>query len=95
MLESGKDPWVALACADRPGFLVPGACGAPPPELHEAPQRPIRGVDPPIRGTDGPVRRTDLVVMGHTPSTAGTFRKKFRKNSGKTPETLSELPRAL
>ena len=26
----------------------------------------------------------------HTPSTAGTFRKKFRKNSGKTPETLSE-----
>ena len=29
-------------------------------------------------------------VMGHTPSTAGTFRKKFRKNSGKTPETLSE-----
>ena len=24
------------------------------------------------------------------PSTAGTFRKKFRKNSGKTPETLSE-----
>ena len=29
--------------------------------------------------------------MGHTPSTAGTFRKNFRKNSGKTPETLSEL----
>ena len=28
--------------------------------------------------------------MSHTPSTAGTFRKKFRKNSGKTPETLSE-----
>ena len=28
--------------------------------------------------------------MGHTPSTAGAFRKKFRKNSGKTPETLSE-----
>ena len=28
--------------------------------------------------------------MGHTPSTAGTFRKKFRKKSGKTPETLSE-----
>ena len=28
--------------------------------------------------------------MGHTPSTAGTFRRKFRKNSGKTPETLSE-----
>ena len=27
---------------------------------------------------------------GHTPSTAGTFRKKLRKNSGKTPETLSE-----
>ena len=29
-------------------------------------------------------------VVGHTSSTAGTFRKKFRKNSGKTPETLSE-----
>ena len=28
--------------------------------------------------------------MGHTPSTAGTFRRKFRKNSGKTPKTLSE-----
>ena len=30
-------------------------------------------------------------LVGHTPSAAGTFRKKFRKNSGKTPETLSEL----
>ena len=29
--------------------------------------------------------------MGHTPSTAGTFRKKFWKNSGKIPETLLEL----
>ena len=29
-------------------------------------------------------------LLGHTPSTAGTFRKKFRKSSGKTPETLSE-----
>ena len=29
--------------------------------------------------------------LGHTPSTAGTFRQQFRKNSGKTPETLSEL----
>ena len=29
--------------------------------------------------------------LGHTPSTAGTFRRKLRKNSGKTPETLSEL----
>ena len=28
--------------------------------------------------------------MGHAPSTAGTFRKNFRKNSGKTPETLPE-----
>ena len=28
--------------------------------------------------------------VGHTPSTAGNFRRKFRKNSGKTPETLSE-----
>ena len=31
-----------------------------------------------------------LNLIGHTPSTAGTFRKRFRKNSGKTPETLSE-----
>ena len=31
-----------------------------------------------------------MPFVGHTPSTAGTFRKKFRKNSGKTPETLSE-----
>ena len=30
------------------------------------------------------------IILGHTPSTAGTFRKKFRKNSGKTPEMLSE-----
>ena len=30
------------------------------------------------------------LLLGHTPSTAGTFRWKFRKNSGKTPETLSE-----
>ena len=29
-------------------------------------------------------------IVGHTPSTAGTFRKKFRKYFGKTPETLSE-----
>ena len=36
-------------------------------------------------------QQTDTIVnLGHTPSTAGTFRKKFRKNSGKTPETLSE-----
>ena len=34
--------------------------------------------------------RRSQKVLGHTPSTAGTFRKKFRKNSGKTPETLSE-----
>ena len=29
--------------------------------------------------------------LGHTPSTAGTFQRKFRKDSGKTPGTLSEL----
>ena len=33
---------------------------------------------------------SELFSLGDTPSTAGTFRKKFRKNSGKTPETLSE-----
>ena len=32
----------------------------------------------------------DTPWIGHTPSTAGTFWKEFRKNSGKTPETLSE-----
>ena len=31
----------------------------------------------------------ERAFLGHTPSTDGTFRKKFRKNSGKTPETLS------
>ena len=31
-----------------------------------------------------------VVQVGHTPSTAGTFRRKFQKDSGKTPETLSE-----
>ena len=35
--------------------------------------------------------RTRANTMGHSPSTAGTFRKKFRKDSGKTPETLSEF----
>ena len=34
--------------------------------------------------------RICVTVLGHIPSTAGTFRKKLRKNSGKTPETLSE-----
>ena len=31
-----------------------------------------------------------MAYVGHTPSTAGTFQKKSRKDSGKTPETLSE-----
>ena len=35
-------------------------------------------------------RVVTVPLLGHTPSTAGTFRKKFRKKSGKTPETLSE-----
>ena len=35
-------------------------------------------------------RQLFRTFLGHTPSTAGTFRKEFRKNSGKTPETLSE-----
>ena len=35
-------------------------------------------------------RFKSAIVVGHTPSTAGTFQKTFRKNSGKTPETLSE-----
>ena len=33
---------------------------------------------------------TQKTFLGHTPSTAATFRKKFRKDSGKTQETLSE-----
>ena len=32
----------------------------------------------------------EITLLDHTPSMAGTFRKKFRKNSGKTQETLSE-----
>ena len=40
--------------------------------------------------TKNPLKIRGLFHVGHTPSTAGTFRKKFRKNSGKTPETLSE-----
>ena len=32
-----------------------------------------------------------IYATAHAPSTAGTFRKKVRKNAGKTPETLSEL----
>ena len=32
-----------------------------------------------------------FLPLNIAPSTAGTSRKKFRKNSGKTPETLSEL----
>ena len=50
-----------------------------------------------LRGSEvlGPVRGLGIrplfsAILGYTPSTAGTFRKKFRKNSGKTPETLSK-----
>ena len=39
----------------------------------------------------GTVTFSGAPALGHTPSTAGTFRKKFQKNSGKTTETLSEL----
>ena len=30
----GKTPWIGPACAGCPGFLVPGAAGAPAPKLH-------------------------------------------------------------
>ena len=43
-----------------------------------------------VRFLPGNASFASFSIMGHTPSTAGTFRKKFRKNSGKTPETLSE-----
>ena len=46
------------------------------------------------KGVQGdPFKRINPIkrVLGHTPSTAGTFRNKFRKNSGNTPEMLSEL----
>ena len=33
-MVQGKTPWVDQACADRPGFPVLGAGGAPPPKLH-------------------------------------------------------------
>ena len=36
------------------------------------------------------ISRLKMSFVGHTPSTAGISRKKFRKNSRKTPETLSE-----
>ena len=43
---------------------------------------------------DTNLRSTDSISLsselGHTPSTAGTFWKKFQKNSGKTPETPGE-----
>ena len=32
-----------------------------------------------------------LQLLGHTPNKAGTFWEEFRKNSGKTPETLSDF----
>ena len=39
----------------------------------------------PVKGTrEAPLDGTSPESMGHTPSTAGTFRKKFQKNSGKT-----------
>ena len=31
-----------------------------------------------------------VMKLGHTPDTAGTFRKKLQRNARKTPETLSE-----
>ena len=37
------------------------------------------------------VRHVRIPDIGHTPSAAGTCRRRFRKNPGKTPETLSEL----
>ena len=39
------------------------------------------------------VRRRLGPYLGRTPSTAGTFRKKFRKNSGKTPERSQSVSR--
>ena len=32
--ERPPGPWIDSACADCPGFLIPGAAGAQPPELH-------------------------------------------------------------
>ena len=59
---------------------------------------PVRasGVSPLQRPKADLYRKGDFLTQNipfwvrHTPSTAGTCRKKFRKNSGKTPETLSE-----
>ena len=36
--QSGKDPWVDSACADCPGFLVPGAAPAPASTFVSEPQ---------------------------------------------------------
>ena len=56
------------------------------------PSVPLRGNRSPLPASSNclPLWTIGRTRMGHTPSTAGTFRKKFRKNSGKTPETLSE-----
>ena len=43
-----------------------------------------------LRVTSHSLHQDVSLRLGHTPSTAGTFRKKFRKNSGKTPQMLSE-----
>ena len=64
-----------------------------PPEFRGWP--PENTVKQGVSDTPPPKFRGEMAppkfrVLGHTPSTAGTFRKKFRKNSGKTPEMLSE-----
>ena len=56
----------------------------PPPP----PSKPLSSAKPPSPNTTS---KPTLAMLGHTPMTAGTFRKKFWRNSGKTPETLSEL----
>ena len=50
--------------------------------------QPQSGAKKPQKQAEGGA--LDKALLGHIPSTAGTFRKKFWKNSGKTPETLSE-----
>ena len=71
----------------RAGTLSPGR------KTTDNPQPPYTHTfSPPRCSTSVRIGRTKLlhIILGRTPSMAGTSQKKFRKNSGKTPDMLSE-----
>ena len=80
-----------LRAADPSNVQGPAKQNASPGEQSEAPRRRWKQ-NPGAENQDSQhmLEQPRGPFLGHTPSTAGTFRKKFRKNSGKTPETLSE-----